>query len=40
MEKAIAFLRGLQGHNTREWFEAHKEEYLRVKAETVPSPKG
>ena len=34
MEKAIAFLRGLQEHNTREWFEAHKEEYLRVKAET------
>lgn len=33
MEEIIEFLRRLAAHNEREWFNAHKEEYLRVKDE-------
>lgn len=33
MSKIISFLRSLRRHNDREWFNAHKEQYLEVKAE-------
>ena len=32
--KRMDFLRELQEHNDREWFETHRTEYLRVKAAT------
>ncbi len=32
MKKTLKFLRSLRRHNDREWFNAHKEEYLEVKA--------
>lgn len=31
MKKAISFLRSLRRHNDREWFNAHKDQYLEVK---------
>lgn len=34
MSKTIRFLKSLARHNDREWFNAHKDEYLKVKAET------
>ena len=33
MDKILDFLRRLDKHNEREWFEAHKAEYREVKAE-------
>ena len=32
MRKTLGFLRSLRRHNDREWFNAHKEEYLQIKA--------
>lgn len=32
MEELFTFLRNLAANNNREWFNAHKDEYLRVKA--------
>ncbi len=32
MKETIAFLRKLSRNNNREWFNAHKDEYLKVKA--------
>lgn len=34
MKRILDFLRELQEHNDREWFETHRTEYLRVKAAT------
>lgn len=34
MKKTLDFLRRLARHNEREWFNAHKDLYLEVKAET------
>ncbi|HIW98366.1 MAG TPA: DUF2461 domain-containing protein [Candidatus Tidjanibacter gallistercoris] len=34
MKKTLDFLRGLQENNNREWFEAHRDTYLTVKAAT------
>ena len=33
MSKTISFLKSLARHNDREWFNAHKEQYLKVKEE-------
>ena len=33
MKSIISFLRSLRAHNDREWFNAHKERYMKVKAE-------
>lgn len=32
MKKVLSFLRHLQQNNNREWFQAHKDEYLEVQA--------
>lgn len=34
MKNTIKFLRNLKKHNDREWFNAHKDEYLKVKQTT------
>jgi uncharacterized protein (DUF2461 family) len=31
MDKSFAFLKGLKAHNNRDWFEAHKDQYLEAK---------
>lgn len=33
MKNVIKFLRSLRRHNDREWFNAHKEQYLKIKDE-------
>ncbi len=31
MEKVLSFLRGLEENNNKEWFDAHRKQYLEAK---------